>query len=123
MCASRVCRSGSHRRKRLVGQRSLEWSAMQIGFIGFGEAGFTIGLGLRQAGLAELFAYDIATTTADKGPLIRRRAATAGATLVASPAELAANASILISTVTCSSALDAARQHAPFLCGPGESEG
>src|SRR5688572_20585383 len=96
---------------------------MQIGFIGFGEAGFTIGRGLRQAGVAELFAYDIATTTADKGPLIRSRAATAGATLVASPAELAAKASILLSTVTCSSALDAARQHAPFLYGPVGSEG
>ena len=95
---------------------------MQIGFIGFGEAGFTIGQGLRHAGVSDVFAYDIATTTADKGPLIRSRAATAGATLVASPAELAASASILISTVTCSSALDAARQHAPFLYGRSRSD-
>ena len=94
---------------------------MKIGFIGFGEAGFTIGQGLRQAGTAEIFAYDIATLTNDKGPLIRSRAAAAGATLVASPAELAASASVLMSTVTCSSALDAATQHAPFLRGRAPS--
>ena len=96
---------------------------MQVGFIGFGEAGFTIGRGLREAGLTELFAYDIATTSGDRGPLVRDRAATAGARLVANPAELAASASILISTVTCSSTLDAARQHAMFLRGPSGTEG
>jgi 3-hydroxyisobutyrate dehydrogenase len=88
---------------------------MEIGFIGFGEAGFTIGRGLRAAGLEQLFAYDIATDTAERGPLIQRRAAEAGATLVVTPAELAARASILLSTVTCSSALEAAQQHAPYL--------
>jgi 3-hydroxyisobutyrate dehydrogenase len=98
-------------------------TSMKVGFIGFGEAGFTIGHGLRGAGLEELFAYDNQTTSADRGPLIRDRAATAGARLVANPAELAATASILISTVTCSSALDAARQHAPFLHGQFRTEG
>ena len=77
---------------------------MTIGFIGFGEAGFTIGRGLRSAGLERLFAYDIAAGSRDRGSLIQSRAAEAGATLVASPRELAASASILISTVTCSSA-------------------
>jgi 3-hydroxyisobutyrate dehydrogenase len=88
---------------------------MTVGFIGFGEAGFTIGRGLRSAGLDRLFAYDIAARSADRGPLICRRAGEAGATLVDSPAELVAAASILISTVTCRSALDAARQHAAHL--------
>jgi 3-hydroxyisobutyrate dehydrogenase-like beta-hydroxyacid dehydrogenase len=88
---------------------------MTIGFIGFGEAGFTIGQGLRSAGVRELFAYDTQTTSAGRGSLIRGRAEKAGATLVDSPAELAAKASILISTVTCSSALEAAHQNAPFL--------
>jgi len=96
---------------------------MKVGFIGFGEAGFSIGRGLRAAGLPELFAYDIQTTSTDRGPLIRDRAATAGARLVANPAELAASASLLISTVTCSSALDAARQHAPSLRGPSRTDG
>jgi 3-hydroxyisobutyrate dehydrogenase-like beta-hydroxyacid dehydrogenase len=39
---------------------------MRIGFIGFGEAGFTIGNGLRDAGLEQLFAYDIAADTTDR---------------------------------------------------------
>lgn len=90
---------------------------MAIGFIGFGEAGFTIGNGLRSAGLDQLLAYDIASESADRGPLIRQRAEMAGARLVSHPSELAAGANILISTVTCASALDAAVQHAPFLSG------
>jgi 3-hydroxyisobutyrate dehydrogenase-like beta-hydroxyacid dehydrogenase len=90
---------------------------MTVGFIGFGEAGFTIGSGLRAAGLDHLFAYDIAAWSSDRGSVIRSRAAAAGATLVDSPAELAAAASILSSTVTCSSALEAAGQHAPHLKG------
>jgi 3-hydroxyisobutyrate dehydrogenase len=90
---------------------------MKIGFIGFGEAGFTIGNGLKASGLEDLLAYDIASDSVDRGPLIRRRAEAAGARLVASPSELSANVSVLISTVTCTSALDAARQHAPYMRG------
>jgi len=88
---------------------------MQIGFIGFGEAGYTIGKGLRHAGLGTLFAYDIAWQTPERGALIRRRAGEAGAKLLESPEELSGAATILISTVTCSSALEAAQQHAPYL--------
>src|SRR5688572_31146267 len=60
-----------------------------IGFIGFGEAGFTVGNGLRSAGVERLFAYDIATDAPDRGPQIRERAGAAGATLVADSAQLA----------------------------------
>jgi 3-hydroxyisobutyrate dehydrogenase-like beta-hydroxyacid dehydrogenase len=86
-----------------------------LGFIGFGEAGFTIGNGLRCAGFETLFAYDIATHNPDRGRLIQQRARDAGATLVESPRELARACDILFSTVTSSSARDAAHQHAPFL--------
>lgn len=86
-----------------------------IGFVGFGEAGFTIGNGLRSAGLERLFAFDIATDSPARGPLIRQRAAAAGATLVPSSEELARSAGVILSTVTCSAALDAARQTAPWL--------
>jgi 3-hydroxyisobutyrate dehydrogenase len=92
---------------------------MAIGFIGFGEAGFTIGRGLRAAGAGQVCAYDIAAGSADRGALIRRRAEEAGVQLVESPAALAAQATILVSTVTCSSAREAARQNAPHLRGPG----
>jgi len=86
-----------------------------VGFIGFVEAGFTIGSGLRSAGLDRLFAYDIAADSPGRGPLIRQRAVTAGATLVSTSEQLARSADVILSTVTCSAALDAARQTAPWL--------
>src|SRR5688572_1562823 len=90
-------------------------TAFTLGFIGFGEAGSTIGKGLRSAGLERIVAYDIATDSDDRGPLIRQRAADSGVALVRSSADVAAAADVLVSTVTSSSALDAARQTAPFL--------
>src|SRR6185295_6500669 len=84
-------------------------------FIGFGEAGFTIGRGLRTAGCDRLIAYDINRHEASRGPLIERRAAEIGATLVDSSADLARESRIILSTVTSSAALDAARQTAPYL--------
>lgn len=90
-------------------------NSTSIGFIGFGEAGFTIGNGLRGAGAARLFAYDIATHSTDRGPQIHERARRAGVTLVEGSAALAESAEILFSTVTSASALEAALQTAPFL--------
>lgn len=86
-----------------------------IGFIGFGEAGSTIAAGLRSAGAATLFAYDIQRDAPVFGPKIRERAAGSGTTIVESSSALAAACEVLLSTVTSSSALDAARQTAPFL--------
>ena len=88
---------------------------MRVGFVGFGEAGFTIGRGLRVAGASSVSAYDIAADTPDRGPLIRERAAAAGATLVTSPEDLARSSDVILSVVTCSAALEAAQQTAPFL--------
>ena len=88
-----------------------------VGFIGFGEAGSAIARGLRSAGLDRLFAFDINTHTPNLGATIRERAVEARTTLVASPAELAGSSDILLSTVTSSSALEAARQTVAFL-GP-----
>lgn len=86
-----------------------------IGFIGFGEAGFTIARGLRDAGVERISAFDIATDSDARGPLIRDRAAASGTTLVASSSELTSSADILLSTVTSISSLQAAQQTAPFL--------
>jgi 3-hydroxyisobutyrate dehydrogenase-like beta-hydroxyacid dehydrogenase len=88
-----------------------------IGFIGFGEAGSTIAAGLQAAGAADLLAYDINTDSPTLGPTIRRRADESGTTLVESSSALANACDVLISTVTSSSAMGAARQTAPFL-GP-----
>jgi 3-hydroxyisobutyrate dehydrogenase-like beta-hydroxyacid dehydrogenase len=82
-----------------------------IGFIGFGEAGSTIARGLRSAGVERLFAFDIKLGD----PLVRDRAREAQTTLVDSSSELAEAATILFSTVTSSSALDAARQTVAYL--------
>lgn len=86
-----------------------------IGFIGFGEAGFNIAKGLREAGVSEIHAYDIKTGTPEFGQTIRARAEQTQTALAASPEELAASSRVLFSTVTASSALDAARQTARFL--------
>ena len=82
-----------------------------IGFIGFGEAGSRIALGLRESGVTQpLFAYDIADSAK-----IRDRAEAAGVTLLPSNEQLATRCEILLSLVTASSALEAARQNAPYL--------
>jgi 3-hydroxyisobutyrate dehydrogenase-like beta-hydroxyacid dehydrogenase len=86
-----------------------------IGFIGFGEAGFNIANGLRGSGIDRIFAFDIRTDSEDFGPKIRERAGQSRAQLVDSSEQLASSSEILFSTVTASSALEAADQTAPFL--------
>ena len=89
--------------------------APAIGFIGFGEAGSTIALGLGSVGIERLFAFDNNTQTAELGPKIQARAAQSRTRLVGSSADLAESSDLLLSTATSSSALDAARQTVGFL--------
>jgi 3-hydroxyisobutyrate dehydrogenase len=89
--------------------------APAVGFIGFGEAGSTIAGGLRGAGVERLSAFDIRTHSTDCGPRIHERARDTQTTLVDSPADLARGSDIVFSTVTSSSALDAASAAAVFL--------
>jgi 3-hydroxyisobutyrate dehydrogenase-like beta-hydroxyacid dehydrogenase len=84
-----------------------------VGFIGFGEAGSTIARGLRSAGVERIFAYDIKAGDS----LIRDHARETQTTLVDSSSDLAEAATILFSTVTSSSALDAAKEAVAYL-GP-----
>jgi 3-hydroxyisobutyrate dehydrogenase-like beta-hydroxyacid dehydrogenase len=88
---------------------------VSVGFIGFGEAGSTIAGGLAEAGADRIFAFDIAADDSELGPRIQQRASSTGTTLVESPAALARASEILFSTVTSSSALEAATAIAPFL--------
>ncbi len=74
-----------------------------VGFIGFGEAGSTIAGGLRSAGIDRISAFDIKPKTSDI------------ATIVESAEALAKASDIIFSTVTSSSALDAAKQIVAFL--------
>jgi 3-hydroxyisobutyrate dehydrogenase-like beta-hydroxyacid dehydrogenase len=80
-----------------------------IGFVGFGEAGSNIARGLKSAGVAGTFAFDIDPER------VRRRAEETGTPLVESNRDLAESARIIFSTVTCARAREAAEQTAPFL--------
>lgn len=88
---------------------------LKLGFVGFGEAGYHIAKGLREAGLAHIHAFDIHTNTAGRGEKIRQRAAETGVALCETNAQLAANCNVLLSTVTANQAQTAAAQNAPHL--------
>lgn len=83
--------------------------------IGFGEAGFHIGRGLREAGVESVAAYDLHAGTPGLMERICRHSAESGVGLVNSAEELAAASDILLSTVVADAAMDAARQTGPFL--------
>src|SRR5262245_6541696 len=80
-----------------------------IGFVGFGEAGSNIAKGLKSAGVTRIFAYDIDPAR------VSRNAEETETLLVGTNRELAESAQVLLSTVTCARAKEAAAQTAPFL--------
>ena len=80
-----------------------------VGFIGFGEAGSNIAKGLKSAGLTQIFAFDI---DPDR---VRQNAQEIGIPLLESSHHLCVSARVLISTVTCARAREAAQQTVPFL--------
>jgi 3-hydroxyisobutyrate dehydrogenase-like beta-hydroxyacid dehydrogenase len=88
---------------------------MTIGFIGFGEAGFHIAKGLREAGAGQLTAYDINTHTTGLGELIRRRAAETATRLADTSEDLIRSCEVVLSVVTSNQAAHAAGQNAPYL--------
>jgi 3-hydroxyisobutyrate dehydrogenase-like beta-hydroxyacid dehydrogenase len=89
---------------------STTWnSGLSVGFIGFGEAGSNLAKGLKSAGVARIFAYDIDPAR------VRLNATETGTPLLASNKELADAAEVLFSTVTCARAKQAAEQTAPHL--------
>jgi 3-hydroxyisobutyrate dehydrogenase-like beta-hydroxyacid dehydrogenase len=90
-------------------------SAISLGFIGFGEAGFNLAKGLRSAGIVNLFAYDINTHTQGLGEKIQQRAEASSVKLLDSSEALASACNILFSTVTANVAMEAAKQNAAFL--------
>jgi 3-hydroxyisobutyrate dehydrogenase-like beta-hydroxyacid dehydrogenase len=81
-----------------------------VGFVGFGEAGFHIAKGLREAGLARVFAYDI-----DGSEKVCTRARETQTQLMESNEALAAATDVIFSAVTADQAVNAAEQTAPYL--------
>lgn len=85
-----------------------------IGFVGYGELGQRITAGLSKAG-ADVGAFDLLVETPDTVEALQEKADQAGITLAKTRAELAARTDIFISAVTCSDAVIAASQMAPYL--------
>ncbi len=90
-------------------------NAPKLAIIGFGEAGPAIASGLNDDGLSDITAYDILQADAEGRAKIEERAAKAGVTLLGSHADAVHGRDIIISTVTCADAVEAARQVAPHL--------
>src|SRR3954454_13396954 len=90
----------------------------RVALIGFGEVGQIFARDLRAAGVSHLVAFDIAFKNPDS--LQIRAARRQDVTVCASAGEAAAQADLVISSVTAGSALDAAAsaaghlRHAPF---------
>ena len=81
----------------------LQW---RVGLIGYGEVGRILAEDLRQQNLA-VSAYDVKLGTTVEAPL-REHASSSGVTLVASAADLAVWADLIISAVTASQAVEVA---------------
>ena len=88
---------------------------VRVGLIGYGEVGSTLGAGLRARGLAEVASYDTGAFDGPYAALIQERAASAGVTLVRSPAELAERADIVIGVTPGSASIESAAGFAAVL--------
>lgn len=88
---------------------------MKIAFIGFGEAGYGLAKGLKQAGLREVYFFDKHWNSSPYGDVIMKRAAETGAILRKNIKQLLVVSDLVISCVTGSVAIDAAKSSAPFL--------
>jgi hypothetical protein len=88
---------------------------LKLGFVGFGEAAYHIAKGLRSAGLAQIYAFDLHTHTPRRGEKIQQRALETDVMLCESNAALAAACNVLLSTVTAHQAAVAAEQTAPHV--------
>ena len=80
----------------------------RFGLLGYGEVGRILAEDLRARGVRGCAAYDRKLGTAEEGPL-RAHATAHGVSLVASHAELAAQSDLVISAVTASQTVEAAR--------------
>jgi len=86
-----------------------------IGFLGFGEAGYHLARGLRNAGASALVAFDVKAPGGSGDERIAVCAAETGTHLVETPGRLAERTGVILSVVTAASALDAAIEIAASL--------
>lgn len=88
---------------------------MKLGFIGFGEVGFEMSKGFKGAGVETILAYDVMQAKPVYGELVAERAASAGVTLVASPAEMLGRVDVVMAAVPGSKALETAKGISSYL--------
>jgi 3-hydroxyisobutyrate dehydrogenase-like beta-hydroxyacid dehydrogenase len=79
---------------------------MKLGFIGFGEAAFSIASGLGENGFTGIIANDKMQDHPDFAPRIKDRASKANVELKATPQEVVEEADVVISAVQSSFAVD-----------------
>ena len=89
--------------------------SMNIGFVGFGEAGSAIAKGLVSSGVENVYAYDIAPHSAAQRDAMARRAEEAGVTIAESLQDLAGQSDIILSTVVSTVARKVAEEITPHL--------
>jgi 3-hydroxyisobutyrate dehydrogenase-like beta-hydroxyacid dehydrogenase len=90
-------------------------NVLNIGFLGFGEVGYTFASGLKSREDCQVFAYDNNQDADWRGELIRKRAAESGTQLVANGSELVAKTDIVFAMVPAKFALSAAEGVLPSL--------
>lgn len=83
-----------------------------IGLVGYGEVGRILAEDLRQAGVSRVLAHDVKLNGAEDAT-IRAHAAKHGVELVASHAQLATGADLVISAITASQTVSVAKSCAP----------
>ena len=86
----------------------------RVSFIGFGEAGQTIGAGLRETGIERIAAWDILFPE-PSGARLKAAGEAIGVRLANSAADAVAETDMIISAVTAASSLEAARSVEPHL--------
>ena len=92
-----------------------EKQQFRLGLVGYGEIGSTLGKGLREAGLQQIFCYDKYAFNGPYAELIQSRAKEAGVTFVRSNKELADAAELIFSVTPGSASLESADAFAPVL--------
>jgi len=91
----------------------------RIGFVGFGEVGFHMSCGLKQAGVERIFAYTRDLAGSAKSRKLRRYAQIAGVQLVPTLDELVAQSELIISAVNARGALKIAKEVAQLIGANG----
>ena len=88
----------------------------RVGVIGFGEVGYHIAKGLKQAGVSQIIAYDNASITKPAlTEVFQQKAESIGIKLATTPEELARGADLILSTVIPKASIAAVTEAAPFL--------